>query len=672
MSCLSSLFSCLCSTNSQAPVAQNPAPAIISNAAAESQPQPVKATVTRVIGVWKVNHPKTDQTTQRTSSTPEHGNFKNLHNAKESSGPSGGQPALRTPQQTPKPIKPPTPFRTPPKTRVKAVLKGSPITTLRHPFEISQDSPGGSAGQPALFTQADATTLIATATAAYQKVKKKSNIHSEDLKLKPETKELAEWTTFELSPDNGFKTGVQHFIDGINQHLNYFGFRNPSDVFATPFEVFPGGQYFWTISQDILSEKDVPVLAVTTSGAMDKGSRPENEDVFFDNPVYQNDPHIQTGEFYSVFDGHGGVQTASQAQAVLRFGPDGEHPQYLSETFSKAGNNPYLFLQLICHDIALRTRENEDGAVFAMAYVDQANHLVWTATLGDSKVMIARKFGHRTKLIPCGKAIDWSIKEEAERVQRLGLKIQGDSNIAPWNHKCTINLNIMPNGQSFSVSGEVFQKIPNTECHQLVLSYLGNMDFKLIARNTANSRAIGDSCYRKFNAAPAVLTTPEIACAPIESGDTILVFTDGLSNQMFPQVISIINNAEKKMVEDEALKRKHEQEEISIKKYKEKLKKYNTEKEQFDKQSAVFSMLQSMGGATVQAHKEHDETLKRLQDEHDTLTTERTAIDAMMAARKERKANPPKASPPVVQQIINLGKNKLLADNMTVYAIGIN
>ena len=244
------------------------------------------------------------------------------------------------------------------------------------------------------------------------------------------------------------------------------------------------------IGEDGLAEslKDVPLgitfkgfpMQIVVQASSLQGKRSHMEDSYF---------HFEEMGLFGVIDGHGdngeiGPKVAKECQN--RF----------FEELEKAGNVKQAFKNLFksIHD---GIDAEKLGAVLVVCYIDKSTGVLYTATLGDSRAMVCRKFNEKFYSIPTSLVKTWKSKTEYKRAK----KFYKDTN--PDTYK--------------SIIGEY----KNCKNHKhLRFPLKGGLNV---------SRAIGDKQY-----GDVISQVPIVTMTQLLPDDKLLVYTDGASDVLNP------------------------------------------------------------------------------------------------------------------------------------------
>lgn len=237
-------------------------------------------------------------------------------------------------------------------------------------------------------------------------------------------------------------------------------------------------------------------LSLHYGSAEAQGVRPSMEDA-------KIAVELEGGLLAGVFDGHGGKEVAEfvSREFPRRFPFELE---IADGNVHRAFERSFLMLQ---EQINSKEEFDNVGSTAGVSYIDIKHRIVYTATLGDSEAFICRKDSQEAhKLIPLSCVKSWASEKD---IQRASMSVDGEY--------------IMPVAlfwEKFNVPA----KNRRIESKSKDLPLVNDMHGLNV------SRAFGDRAKNKGRPSDAVITKPKITFCPVNEGDIILWFCDGLTD----------------------------------------------------------------------------------------------------------------------------------------------
>lgn len=228
---------------------------------------------------------------------------------------------------------------------------------------------------------------------------------------------------------------------------------------------------------------DQPPLTLSHFASAEQGSRRKMEDAHFFTKIPQ-------GTITGVFDGHGGKDVAEFANYKFQ--------EIFSSELTSNNNNVHQAFELALEKIHLDAIANPawkyQGTTAVICFIQQDTNCIYTATIGDSEALIARKVDKQHKIVPLSCVRNWKHPKEAARAAR------GLDNL--------LIATTWPNAKDPKAL-----RVPN--------SYGINL-----------SRALGDRELTGTPDKPLLIHKPKITLQRLKPGDTLIIACDGLFDFM--------------------------------------------------------------------------------------------------------------------------------------------
>lgn len=278
------------------------------------------------------------------------------------------------------------------------------------------------------------------------------------------------WKPHALPVDAAMRKMWQNAKKAIEEHI-----QKAPGAFASVCNALPSLEV-------LVGPKNCSSLKFEQFAAEAQGPRAAMEDAHFFQEMEQ-------GVIVGVLDGHGGGQVSKFASK--------EFQKRFSEVFSETQGNVRQTFELLIDEIHKKVAKhaawNNVGSTAVICYIDKQNHLIYTATLGDSEANIYRKMEGELKSIPLSCVRDWSSKKDA---QRAAVSLEIPQIATEW---------------------------PNAENPKRLRYPAPNYGLNV-------SRSIGDFYYTGSEEMPGVIHKPKITVNQLQAGDMLILACDGLKD----------------------------------------------------------------------------------------------------------------------------------------------
>lgn len=229
------------------------------------------------------------------------------------------------------------------------------------------------------------------------------------------------------------------------------------------------------------------------------------------------------GSIFGILDGHHGSAVADLASTHFK--------QIFVETYAQClGDVREAFIEAfnrLQEECTQDNRLSEIGSTAVISFIDAKTNIIYTATLGDSEMMICRTIRGTRKLIPCSCVRNWGCQHDAERAAEAK---KDPSIVKQWT------------------------EVKNPKILRFPYAHAGlNV-----------SRALGDTAFK-----PAVSHKPKITAFQLEPDDTVFMACDGLFDFVAPEeIIFFIDECSPEEVAKQlvnfAIKVKHSNDNVTV------------------------------------------------------------------------------------------------------------